>query len=199
MYNFFKRLIDFILSLLAIIVLIPIFFLISLFITLDDGFPVFYAQERMGRNWKRFKIFKFRTMVKDADKKGLGITSEDDSRILKSGKVLRKFKLDELPQLFNVLIGNMSLVGPRPELDYYVNMFKKEYDIILTIKPGLTDYASIEYRDESVILDNSSNKEKTYVEKILPEKLALNKKYIEDYNFFTDIKILIYTIIAIFK
>lgn len=199
MYNFFKRLIDFILSFLAIIILLPALVIISIFILIDDGFPIIYAQERIGKNWKKFKILKFRTMIKNADKVGLGITSEDDNRILKSGKFLRKFKLDELPQLFNVLMGEMSLVGPRPEIDKYVSMFKQDYDTILKIKPGLTDYASIEYRNESVILDNSSNKEKTYVEKILPEKLALNKKYIEDYNFFTDIKILIYTIIAIFK
>lgn len=199
MYNFFKRLIDFILSFLVIIILLPALVIISIFILIDDGFPIIYAQERIGKNWKKFKILKFRTMIKNADKVGLGITSEDDNRILKSGKFLRKFKLDELPQLFNVLMGEMSLVGPRPEIDKYVSMFKQDYDTILKIKPGLTDYASIEYRNESVILDNSSNKEKTYVEKILPEKLALNKKYIEDYNFFTDIKILIYTIIAIFK
>lgn len=199
MYDFFKRLIDFILSLITVIILLPIFFIVSIFIIIDNGLPVFYSQERIGKNWKKFRILKFRTMIKNADKIGLGITSDDDSRILKSGRILRKFKLDELPQFLNVLKGDMSLVGPRPELDKYVNMFKQDYNTILKIKPGLTDYASIEFRNESEILEKAENKEKFYIEHILPKKLSMNKIYIEDYSFFTDIKILINTIIVIFK
>jgi lipopolysaccharide/colanic/teichoic acid biosynthesis glycosyltransferase len=164
---------------------------------ITSGAPIFFYQERIGKDWKPFKMIKYRTMVKNADKIGSGITSTYDSRITPAGRFLRKYKLDELPQLYNVLKGEMSLIGPRPELIQYINFYKDDYSSILNIKPGMTDYASIKFRDEEILIDKN-NKEESYINKILPSKIILYKKYINEMGFFTDVKILLSTVKGIF-
>lgn len=168
--------------------------IISIAIKLDSKGPVFFKQKRVKKNNKDFTILKFRTMVVDAPKLGMAITVGDDPRITKVGKFLRKTKLDEFPQLFNVLIGDMSFVGPRPEVRKYVDLYSDSDRDILKIRPGITDLASIKYRDESEILDKSDNPEKTYVEEIMPNKIELNKQYIENINLIHDIKIILQTL-----
>ncbi|HPQ09367.1 MAG TPA: sugar transferase [Bacteroidia bacterium] len=188
-----KRLFDIVFSLLVLIVLLPVFIIISLLIIIDDGFPVFYFQERIGKNFKPFRLIKFRTMYKDADKKGLLTTSSKDSRITKVGYYLRKYKLDELPQFINVLKGDMSVVGPRPEVRKYVELYNDDQKKVLSVKPGITDEASLKYIDESDILAKSDDPEKTYIEQIMPEKLSINLHYIKHQNFIYDLKIIFQT------
>jgi len=188
-----KRLFDIVFSLLVLVILLPVFIIISLLIIIDDGFPVFYLQERIGKDFKPFRLIKFRTMYKDADKKGLLTTSSKDSRITKVGYYLRKYKLDELPQFINVLIGDMSVVGPRPEVRKYVKLYNDEQKKVLSVKPGITDEASLKYIDESDILAKSDDPEKTYIEQIMPEKLSINLYYIKHQNFFYDLKIIFQT------
>ena len=192
-----KRIIDITFSLLSLVITAPLFFLIALLIRKEDRGPVFYRGIRIGRGGKPFKMFKFRTMVPNADKLGGPSTADDDPRITKIGKFLRKYKLDELPQLINVLKGEMSFVGPRPEVPYYVNMFTEEEKKILTVKPGITDWASLWDSDEGVILAGSSDPEKTYMEKIRPEKLRLQLKYVNEHSFFVDLKIILKTLAKI--
>lgn len=192
-YFIVKRIIDILISLFLLLLLLPIFLIISAMIIFTSGFPIFFYQERMGKDWKSFLILKFRTMIKDADKMGPGITSSDDKRITSIGKILRKFKLDELPQLINVIRGDMSLIGPRPELPKYVNYYKSDYSSILNIKPGITDYASIKFIAEESLI-SGDNKEFIYLNKILPSKIILYKKYINDIGFLTDLKILFSTL-----
>ncbi|MEO8933450.1 MAG: sugar transferase, partial [Xanthomarina sp.] len=163
-------------------------------IKLESKGPVFYRQTRVGINNKDFKIFKFRTMLTDSDKKGLLTLGDRDPRVTKTGYFLRKYKLDELPQLINVLIGNMSFVGPRPEVRKYVNYYSQEDLAILNVKPGITDYASIMYRNEAELLKEASNPEQFYIESIMPKKIELNKKYINNPGPFTDFKIIIKTL-----
>jgi lipopolysaccharide/colanic/teichoic acid biosynthesis glycosyltransferase len=163
------------------------------------GFPVFYLQERVGRGYKMFKLIKFRSMRKDADKRGLLTVGGRDPRITWIGYYLRKYKLDELPQLFNVFIGNMSLVGPRPEVKKYVDMYNKVQKRVLKVKPGITDYASLEYFNENELLAKSSEPEKTYIQEVMPAKLQLNMKYIEEAGVWTDTKIILRTIARIFS
>jgi len=193
MYSYLKRIIDILISLTALIVLLPLYIIIALFVLLSSGYPVFYYQERIGRSWKPFSIIKFRTMVKGADKIGPGITSSTDERVTSAGRILRKYKLDELPQFFNVLKGDMSLIGPRPELLKYINFYREDYCSILNIKPGITDYAAIIYRDEETLL-GKSNKEESYITRILPSKIELYKKYMAEMGFYTDVKILLNTV-----
>src|SRR5262249_7178416 len=150
----------------------PVFLVVAALIKLDDGGPVLFRQQRVGRNLKTFFILKFRTMRVDAEK-GSAITVKDDTRITRMGRFLRPTKLDELPQLWNVLCGEWALVGPRPEVPRYVDLFRAEYTEILRLRPGITDVASIRYRDESSLLDRAEDAERTYVERILPEKLKL--------------------------
>jgi lipopolysaccharide/colanic/teichoic acid biosynthesis glycosyltransferase len=199
MYFFIKRLIDIFISLLALLVLLPLSVLISLGILINSGLPIFYFQERIGKEWKKFKIIKFRTMVKEADKIGPGISSEDDMRITKVGKILRRYKLDELPQFFNVLVGNMSLVGPRPELPKFAEFYKDDYSNILTVRPGITDYASINFRHEAALMNGKAEGESFYLKIILPEKIILYKKYLKKVSLTTDLKILLLTFKVIFK
>jgi lipopolysaccharide/colanic/teichoic acid biosynthesis glycosyltransferase len=194
-----KRLLDIFISLIALIFLSPLLIIISLGIILSSGIPIFYSQERVGKDWKRFKIIKFRTMVTDADRIGPGVSSEDDKRITKFGKFLRKHKLDELPQLLNVFVGAMSLIGPRPEIPKYAEFYKDDYSKILKLKPGITDYASVNYRNEAALLNGKSEGESFYLTKILPEKISLYKKYLHDVSLTTDLKILLSTIKAIFR
>lgn len=161
---------------------------------MDSKGGIFYRQIRVARGNKDFLIFKFRTMRPDSDKAGLLTVGEKDNRITKIGYILRKYKLDELPQLLNVLIGDMSAVGPRPEVRKYVDMYNEEQLKVLTIRPGITDYASIEYSRENELLSKSDNPEKTYIDEIMPAKLKLNLKYISEAGFATDIKIIFRTL-----
>jgi lipopolysaccharide/colanic/teichoic acid biosynthesis glycosyltransferase len=163
------------------------------------GFPIFYLQTRVGKNNKDFKLFKFRTMGKDADKKGLLTVGGRDPRVTNIGYYLRKYKLDELPQLFNVLFGSMSLVGPRPEVRKYVDLYTQEQQKVLSVKPGITDFASLEFINENEVLAKSSNPEETYINEVMPHKLELNRKYIQQQSFLVDIKIICDTLLKIVK
>jgi lipopolysaccharide/colanic/teichoic acid biosynthesis glycosyltransferase len=194
-----KRLFDLFWSITGIIVLLPIFVLISVIIKFDSKGPVFFLQNRVGRNNKDFKLVKFRTMYVNSDKKGEITIGANDSRITKTGTFLRKYKLDELPQLFNVLYGNMSLVGPRPEVRTYVDLYSAEQLKVLDVLPGITDYASIEYANENELLAKAENPEQFYKEVVMPDKLKLNMKYINEVGLFTDLKIIFKTLIRIIK
>jgi lipopolysaccharide/colanic/teichoic acid biosynthesis glycosyltransferase len=194
-----KRLFDLFWSITGIIVLLPIFVLISVIIKFDSKGPVFFLQNRVGRNNKDFKLVKFRTMYVNSDKKGEITIGANDSRITKTGTFLRKYKLDELPQLFNVLYGNMSLVGPRPEVRTYVDLYSAEQLKVLDVLPGITDYASIEYANENELLAKAKNPEQFYKEVVMPDKLKLNMKYINEVGLFTDLKIIFKTLIRIIK
>jgi len=192
-----KRLLDILFCLPMCIVLSPLFLLIALFIKLGSKGPVFYLQERIGINSTPFNIFKFRTMHLDADKKGLLTVGGRDPRVTNFGYFLRKYKLDELPQLFNVVFGEMSLVGPRPEVQRYVEMYSVEQKKVLEVKPGITDYASIEYANENELLGKADDPEKMYVEEIMPAKLKLNLKYVREQSFLVDLKIIFRTVMKI--
>ncbi len=194
----FKRLFDLIISLIGILVFSPILIIISLMVSFDSKGGVFFKQIRVGKNDKDFNLIKFRTMNPDSDKGGLLTVGGRDPRVTKTGYLLRKYKLDELPQLFNVVKGDMSLVGPRPEVRKYVDLYNKKQKKVLTVKPGLTDYASLEYLNENEILGKSSDPEKTYIKEIMPAKLELNLKYIRERSFIRDIKIIIKTIKKVF-
>ena len=189
-----KRLFDLILSAAGILLLSPFFVITAVLIKLDSKGPVFYRGVRVGKNGKPFRIYKFRTMVADVDRIGGSSTPEDDPRITRIGGLLRKFKLDELPQLLNVLEGDMSFVGPRPEVSFYVNMFKEEEKVILNVKPGITDWASLWNSNEGAVLAGSSDPEKIYMEKIRPEKIKLQLKYIKEQSFSVDLKIIFLTL-----
>lgn len=193
------RFFDFILSLVGLVVLAPIFIVLAIWIKIDSKGPVFYKQVRVGRNGIDFGLFKFRSMVVDADKKGLITVGGLDPRITRSGYFIRKYKLDELPQLINVLLGDMSLVGPRPEVRKYVELYTDEQQKVLSVKPGITDYASIEYMDENEILGKSSDPEKTYIEEIMPEKIKYNMKYIQNKNVSEYFKIIFLTLLKIVR
>ena len=189
-----KRLFDIIFSLFGLIFLLPLLLIITLFVIFESKGPLFYLQTRVGRLHVDFKIFKFRTMFIGSDKMGLLTLGDRDPRVTKTGYYLRKYKLDELPQLINVFIGNMSFVGPRPEVRKYVNYYSQSDLIILSVKPGITDYASIIYRNEAELLKEASNPEIYYIENILPNKIALNKEYINNQSVLTDLKIIVNTI-----
>jgi len=192
------RFFDILLSFLGLIVLTPFFFIISLLIICTTKGSVFYLQQRVGKNQKDFTLYKFRTMKKDAYKKGLLTVGEKDARITNIGYFLRKYKLDELPQLLNVLIGQMSLTGPRPEVRKYVDMYNDEQKKVLQVRPGITDFASIEFRNENQLLAQSENPEKYYIEEIMPKKLIINLKYIENQSLKTYFQILFLTAKLVF-
>jgi len=189
-----KRIFDFTFSLLGLFFLSPVLFIIAFLIKVNDYGPIFYRGNRIGKNGQPFKIFKFRTMVIDAEKIGGPSTADDDPRITKVGKTLRKYKLDELPQLINVCKGEMSFVGPRPEVKQYVDMFSEEEKQILTVKPGITDWASLWNPDEGATLAGSPDPEKTYLENIRPEKIRLQLKYVREQTFWIDIIIIFSTL-----
>lgn len=193
------RFFDFILSLVGLVVLAPIFIVLAIWIKTDSKGPVFYKQVRVGQNGIDFGLFKFRSMVVDADKKGLITVGGRDPRITRSGYFIRKYKLDELPQLINVLVGDMSLVGPRPEVRKYVELYTDEQQKVLSVNPGITDYASIEYMDENEILGKSNDPEKTYIEEIMPEKIKYNMKYIQNKNVSEYFKIIFLTLLKIVR
>lgn len=189
-----KRLFDILASLCGIIVVgIPLI-IIAILIKLDSKGPILFLQKRVGRYGNPFYIYKFRTMVTDAEKLGKQITVGHDSRITKVGAVLRKYKIDELPQLFNVLKGDMSLVGPRPEVPRYVELYSEEERRVLDVRPGITDLASIRYKDENDILGKVENPEEYYINIIMKDKLKLNLEYIEKSNLIFDIKLIFKTI-----
>jgi len=193
-----KRIFDIFFAAFWLVVLIPIFLLISLLIILDSSGGIFYRQMRVGRSNKEFKIFKFRTMHPEADKKGLLTVGDKDSRITKVGCWLRKYKLDELPQLVNVLLGDMSVVGPRPEIRKYVDQYTDEQMKVFGVKPGITDYASLAYIKESELLKTYQDPEDAYIKEIMPQKLDVNLKYVRNNNIIDDFKIIILTFLRIF-
>lgn len=187
------RFFDILFSFLGLILLTPFFIIISLLILFTSKGGIFYTQRRVGKNNKDFTLFKFRTMRRDAEKSGLLTVGEKDDRITKVGGFIRKNKIDELPQLFNVFIGNMSLVGPRPEVRKYVDLYNDKQKHVLTVRPGITDYASIEYRDENAILAQFAHPEKHYVEVIMPQKIRLNLRYIDNRSLKEYFKVLFLT------
>jgi lipopolysaccharide/colanic/teichoic acid biosynthesis glycosyltransferase len=192
-----KRAFDILFSLTGLLLLLPFFLLFSLLIMLGDGLPVFYTQRRVGKGGRDFSLLKFRTMVKNADKKGLITVGGRDPRITRTGYFLRKYKIDELPQLVNVLIGDMSLVGPRPEVRKYVELYNEEQKKVLSVKPGITDPASIAYSNENEILGRSPDPDQTYISEIMPAKLKLNLEYLERQSLGRDIGILFRTFFKI--
>jgi len=199
-YEIKKRFFDFVASFFGLMLLTPIFVLAALWIKIDSRGPIFFRQERVGFQGVPFRIHKFRTMILDAEKIGKQITVGADSRITAVGNFLRKYKLDELPQLIDVLVGDMSLVGPRPEVPKYIDCYSDdEKHDVLSIKPGITDNASIEFRDESELLASSKDPEATYINEVLPKKIALYRKYVKERSFFGDVVIIFKTIFLIIK
>lgn len=190
-----KRIFDLFFAMLGVFILAPLFLFIGFWIKFDSHGPVFFRQERVGRFGKTFRIFKFRTMCLDAETKGRQITVGADPRITNSGRFLRQYKLDELPQLLNVIYGEMSLVGPRPEVPRYVALYSPEvHKLILSVPPGITDYASIEYRDENRILGLATDPDQAYIEEIMPAKLAYCKRYVAERSLLVDFMIIIRTL-----
>jgi lipopolysaccharide/colanic/teichoic acid biosynthesis glycosyltransferase len=189
-----KRLIDVIAALLGLVVLSPLLIITGVLVRFTSRGPVLYWQDRVGRGGRHFRIAKFRSMVADADKKGPDITSSGDTRVTALGRMLRKLKIDEFPQLWNVLKGDMSLVGPRPELPRYVSNYNQEQRQVLSVRPGITDLASIRYRHEEEILSHSANPEEYYRNVILPHKLKLNLEYIQKMSFLFDTKLILQTL-----
>lgn len=185
-----NRLFDILIAFVSLVLLSPVFLLIMIIIPLDSRGRTFFLQSRVGRNGKDFSLIKFRTMVPGAQLKGDLTIGVRDSRVTRVGLLLRKYKLDEIPQLFNVLKGDMSLVGPRPELRRYVKMYTGEQKRVLSVRPGITDYASIEYINENELLGQSGNPEKTYIDEVMPAKILLNMKFIEDPSVRNYLKIL---------
>jgi len=191
---FIKRFFDIFFTIIALLVLFPLMLLIAIAIVCNSKGGVFYKQKRVGKNNKDFQLYKFRTMRPCSDTQGLLTVGDRDERITKVGYFLRKMKLDELPQLFNILKGDMSIVGPRPEVRKYVNLYTEEQMRVLKVLPGLTDYASITYINENTLLEQSNNPEQTYIYEIMPAKLQLNFKYIENQSIFEDLKLILMTI-----
>ena len=194
-----KRLFDIFFSVIGLIILLPFFIIITLLIVIDSPGGIFYKQIRVGKGNTDFYLFKFRSMRTDSDKKGLLTVGGRDSRITRMGYFIRKYKIDELPQLINVLLGDMSLVGPRPEVRKYVDMYNEEQKKDLSLKPGITDYASIEYSNENELLGKAEDPEAVYINEIMPAKLKLNLKYIAEQGIATDFKIIFRTIRKILK
>ena len=188
-----KRLLDITASGLGLIFLSPLFLIVALWIKSDSPGPVFYRQSRVGRYGKDFRLFKFRSMRVGSDKKGLITVGGHDPRVTRSGYYIRKYKLDELPQLINVFIGDMSLVGPRPEVRKYVDLYTPEQLHVLDVRPGITDLASIRYRNENELLAKASDPEQYYREVVMQDKLRINLQYISDHSFFSDLKIIFMT------
>ena len=193
-----KRLFDFVVSAFGLLILLPFFIVLAILIVLDSRGGIFYKQKRVGKDNRDFFLYKFRSMHTDADKKGLLTVGGRDPRITRIGYFIRKFKIDELSQLINVLKGDMSLVGPRPEVRKYVNLYTPEQLKVLHVKPGITDPASIAYFDENELLAKAKDPEKTYIEEIMPAKLKLNLEYIDRASLYYDLKIIIKTIGKIF-
>jgi len=194
-----KRAVDFFFSLVGLLVLFPFFLVISVWIKLDSRGPVFYLQERVGKGKKTFRLFKFRTMHTDADKLTAITVGMRDPRITTIGFYLRKYKIDELPQLLNVLTGSMSLVGPRPELKKFVDLYNVRQQEVLSVRPGMTDLASIQFRNENELLEGKPDPIDFYIREIMPVKLDLNLQYINDQSFWKDLSIILKTILHILR
>ena len=192
-----KRILDILCSFSVLLLLLPVWLVVALLIVLESRGGVFYVQKRVGKDNRDFNLYKFRTMRPDADSKGLLTVGARDSRITRVGYFLRKYKIDEFPQLLNILKGDMSIVGPRPEVRKYVDLYTPEQMRVLTVRPGLTDYASIRYVNESEVLAASDNPERTYIEEVMPAKLALNLQYIENQSLKEDFKLIFKTFTAI--
>jgi lipopolysaccharide/colanic/teichoic acid biosynthesis glycosyltransferase len=193
------RFFDIVFSFFGLLLLSPLFVIVYLLIVLESKGGGFYMQNRVGINGNDFKLYKFRSMASGSDKKGLITIGGNDSRITQMGLFIRKYKIDELPQLFNVFIGDMSLVGPRPEVRKYVDLYSSDQFEVLSVRPGITDYSSIEYVDENEILGSVSNPEQVYIEKIMPDKIRLNMKYIRNKSLKEYFKIIFLTFWGIFK
>lgn len=193
------RFFDVVFSFVGLVVLLPLFIIIYLLIVIESKGGGFFTQQRVGKNGVDFNLIKFRSMRIGSDKKGLITVGEKDPRTTKMGMLIRKFKIDELPQLFNVVKGDMSIVGPRPEVRRYVDLYNPEQLRVLSVRPGITDYASIEYAEENKILGSAVDPEKVYVEQIMPHKIALNMKYIQNQNLKEYFKVIFLTIIKVFK
>ena len=193
------RFLDIFFSFCGLLLFLPVFLILYLFIRIESKGPGFYSQIRVGKGGKDFRLYKFRSMRVGADKKGLITVGGRDSRITRVGYFIRKYKLDELPQLWNVLLGDMSLVGPRPEVRKYVDMYTEDQWKVLSVRPGITDYASIEYVDENEILWKAIDPDKVYVEQIMPDKIRYNMKYIQSCSVWEYFKVIILTIVHIVK
>lgn len=192
-----KRFLDIIFSGLGLICLSPLFVFLALWVKLDSPGPVFYRQVRVGRNNRDFKLYKFRSMHVDSDKKGLITIGGHDPRVTQSGYYIRKYKLDEFPQLINVFLGDMSLVGPRPEVRKYVDMYTDEQMHVLDVRPGITDMASIYYRNENELLEKANNPEKYYREVIMQDKLRINLEYVRNHSVIGDFRMILKTLFVV--
>lgn len=196
---FSKRLFDLVVASTGLFLLSPLFIFIAAWIKLDSHGPVFYTSERVGKDGRLFRVYKFRTMVPEAAQMGPSLTVGEDPRITRAGCFLRKYKLDELPQLVNVVLGEMSIVGPRPEVRKYVDMFKDDYKKILQVRPGITDLASLKYANEAELLGKYDDPETVYVKNILPEKIRLAHEYLNQASLLCDVKLIFKTIVKIFS
>lgn len=192
------RFFDVLFSLIGLIVLLPLFIIIGIAIKIDSQGPILFQQQRVGKNSKRFTLLKFRSMYINSDKKGLITIGNNDNRVTRVGRFIRKYKLDELPQLINVLNGTMSFVGPRPEVNKYVALYNDYQRRVLSVKPGITDFASIYFRNENEILEGKSNPEEYYIKFLIPQKIRLNLLYINNYNVKTYFYIIYKTIKSVF-
>lgn len=192
-----KRLFDIVCSLFGLIILSPILLIVALWIVIDSPGGVFYCQTRVGRYGKDFRIYKFRSMYTNSDRQGLITIGNRDSRVTRAGYYIRKYKLDELPQLINVLVGDMSFVGPRPEVRKYVDLYNDEQLHVLDVRPGITDAASIKYRNENEILANQTEPDHYYKEVIMPDKLKINLEYVHNHSLKRDIRLIIETLLAL--
>lgn len=194
-----KRAFDLTASLIGVAILLPLFVVVAVLIFFGDGWPVLFKQTRVGLNGAPFKVLKFRTMYKDAERAGQLTVSGRDPRITPSGYFLRKYKLDELPQLFNVIKGDMSLVGPRPEVPAYVELYTNDQKRVLSVKPGITDAASLEFINENELLADADDPQKYYKEVILPRKLGLQLNYVDQRSFMGDLSIIVKTVVGIIR
>jgi lipopolysaccharide/colanic/teichoic acid biosynthesis glycosyltransferase len=193
-----KRAFDYLVAAIGLVLLFPVFAVVSILIKVDSSGPVFFRQERIGKGFRPFLIYKFRTMVEDAARHGTAITIGADPRITRVGRFLRQTKIDELPQLVNVVMGEMSLVGPRPEVAHYVEMFREDYEEILQVRPGITDLASLKYQSESEWLSRFDNPEREYVTHVLPEKIKLAREYVQRTSMIVDIVLILKTVPKLF-
>lgn len=198
-YCIVKRLFDIIASAFGLLILLPLFVIIAIWIKIDSPGPIFYKQIRVGKNNKDFSILKFRSMRVGSDKGSLVTIGGHDPRVTRSGYYLRKMKLDELPQLINVLIGDMSLVGPRPEVRHYVNYWTTEQMHVLDVRPGITDPASIQFRNENELMENAENPEDYYIHVIMQEKLKLYLEYVKNHSFLGDLGLILKTFSVVIK
>jgi len=192
-----KRLFDIVTAGVALVLLSPLFLLIAVIIKIGKSLPVFFRQERIGKDFHPFQIYKFRTMRRDAEKAGALVTAGEDARVTRAGRYLRRTKLDELPQFINIVKGEMSLVGPRPEVSRYVELFRPDYEEILRVRPGLTDLASLKYRDEAGLLGSAADPEREYLAQVLPDKLKMAKDYLRQSSFVFDLRLIGRTLVKI--